>query len=693
MPGTPKTLVVNSFGGLQLDRAELSRQNNTFTELGNFILDRTGAIRAIEIPTNVGHNFGSPVVFVGNYRRSSIDAAIIFALCENGKLYNYESGVLLAQFPAVNIPFVGTFVKRIEDETTNTVDTITYLLVTVANGPPWKWDGSANPPTTIGVSKPSAIGSYIVGFYLQDKDNLGAINLDDNVKINLDMRGLEILIARRYAWTYYNPITKHESSPTPLTTEMTLFPYERLQNQVYTSVVLHFPDPTNLPPYGTGYTQRRIYATKDGASELLLCTGIYGADPDSHAIGLGAVRVFDGLPLTDDLTKSPYWNVFGPNLDKPSDGFDVNRLIPVTGLSYGETVDLIENNTPANMEGEFITTDPSLVKPAPDDNEHNPPPAAEFGAIYQNRFFLISKDTPTDVVFSKIDDFESFPKENRISRPSNFFSDVVSLVNYNRRLIIAKKNQLTQLVGIDFSDFTIADIDNSIGVTSPRSASVREDVMFFISPSLGLAALSDEVVRKMGESIKPYIDENISFEDVSRNCIVQDAQRDLVLYSMRTKNGHNVIIIQDISEQFPFSLMHNIPSKIYSLQQVLLENGNYQILAGCEDGSVYQLYIGGMLQAAAVTQFLPQDDLYSRKVFRHLRVEGLEGYIRGDVLVAFKIDEKEFTALKPLMEIHPIGLAGQRLKIKFIINATHIIHGPFMIQGFKLDYEDLGVPR
>lgn len=123
-----------------------------------------------------------------------------------------------------------------------------------------------------------------------------------------NLNGYNPIAGRAYQWTYYNPQTLQESSPSPFAGKTTIIETDNSNSQVTINGSIVFPLPIPVtptgtqglqntsyqiyymaipvsafpPPIGQGYTTIRVYATKDGGSVFFLVPTLY--DEDGHQI-------------------------------------------------------------------------------------------------------------------------------------------------------------------------------------------------------------------------------------------------------------------------------------------------------------------------------------------------------------------------------------------------------------------------
>lgn len=128
---------------------------------------------------------------------------------------------------------------------------------------------------------------------------------------------------RTYCWTYYNPNTLKDSSPSPFVgpTKITNLDASGAQKQLngsvlpplaasvkgfttYQSVYLEVPISALTPTYGDGYTCIRCWATTDGGSSFFLLTQLYDGAGNLISNGDGSIPVatLSALQVTNSWT-------------------------------------------------------------------------------------------------------------------------------------------------------------------------------------------------------------------------------------------------------------------------------------------------------------------------------------------------------------------------------------------------------
>lgn len=683
-------LEVRNLQGLQLDRTPLSRAENTWTELANFVQTEGGAIKKTLGPllySDVGENH--PVVAVRGYKRLPSEELSLYALSMSGRLQDITHGMFAVQFPNVGIPFVGVFQGQEKDPSVagEFLD-INYLITTVGNGRPRKWNGLViEAPTEIGVAPPPD-GGYISAMWLMPKEILQfatTVNPAPDTP-TLRARALPLRIGRRYTWTYYNPTTNHESSPAPVSDELLLEAGDIPASHLLTVVMLSLP--ANPPQFGTGYTRRKVYATHDGGAEFFLVKGLVGGDTE-HSIPLNGDPIFDGTPILSGSLRAA-----GPGVTASPLG-DYDEAIPFGTEAEILLIQPALDNPPLGPGNGFnrISQDQILVDPAPREGEHDPPPLVLFGIIYANRFWVVDASKPWRLWFSNLGDFQSFDRDNFFDFPQDDYSPVTCLTPLDRQLIVQKRNQTIRIVGTDFTNFVVTPIDNRIGASGSRAAYAREGFMSFRSPSAGLCALVDGTVVRLSEQIEPLI-ATLMNTNPDRTIVMSDTQRDLLIYLVQTHEHEDQLLIQDIKIDYPFSRYTPLApfGQVFSMQEVEMPDGSYKIFLGMLDGTITELFAGAAQAGIARTQLLPQARLNSNKVFYRLRADGDVRNFNFRWRIYRNGQFGAFRPFRPLRNDNFIGETGEHIEITFTSDA--IAGGEeTILSNYRLEYTDVGVPR
>ena len=222
---------------------------------------------------------------------------------------------------------------------------INYAAIVGPGGPVQKFDGSV--VTHVGISAPT-------------------VQTEVGVKTfaSIAARGVPIQFGRLYAWTWFNPNTLAESSPSPLTGPVSFFATDLQANitkqgcllppsptdEVYSSVFVGLPPASTLnsPAVGDGFTNVRFYATRDGGSVLFLVQTMYDAlgnvitDGNSSVPITSLVSASDYLPLAITQSKT--------------------TLVGAYDGAPGSSSQSVDDSIDAN-DGEIQGTTPSAISP------------------------------------------------------------------------------------------------------------------------------------------------------------------------------------------------------------------------------------------------------------------------------------------------------------------------------------------
>lgn len=280
---TYRALEVKGLSGLDLERGKLVRPANSFQELTNFDLTieksikKVGGIRRL---TTVG---GSGTAYVGliDYRRTPTDEQLLLGLTAGGVLVNVLGDYSIATlgYTHTSIPFLTLLPWVLEGEKvqvilrtlgaqarpqivyTTGLAAETFLLG--APSPPVEWDED--------LYKHSLMAWARTTLDAADKDN-----------------GIAIREGRRYRWTYWDPRTRRESSPSAVHAEVVSVPFGdaslpisipgmvRSEERWIPEIELHFNgspytfllDQGFEDAYAEGFTHVRIWATPDSGSDF-----------------------------------------------------------------------------------------------------------------------------------------------------------------------------------------------------------------------------------------------------------------------------------------------------------------------------------------------------------------------------------------------------------------------------------------
>jgi len=718
-----------SVAGLEVETDERLRGPNSWQRLDNWDLFIPGAIRKVRGFTLLNeHEYDAPIVSIREYRRRPGEEPLILGVSVLGTIYNLVTGADLAHFPVVNYPFVGImswFADGVSSPlgTPNPAKQTHYLISTTAGYYASKWDGLFGITTVLGVEAPKDPAE--VTMVIASSPDLPTM-----------LPGIAINIQRAYAWTWWNPTTRHESSMSPVgadsVVDPTKFPFLEAKSNIR-QIRLRLPGIN--PGYGDGYSRRRIYARRDGGEEMLLLTDLPGADSD-ESISAAQLEVLDGefdpyAMATDDGTQIGYIVIGGLNSliwGEPGIGIEVYFDLMQPGVEFAHSVyptvnipipalPVPEGTTVQQLGGIAVPvpgstmnnvpprSDATLVEPGPKEGENDPPPPAIWGAIYQGRLWLVDAEDQSRLVFSKVLDFQSFPIDNYFNIDSDNFDPITSLISKDISLVVGKQRSMIIISGSSFADFTNLPLDPQIGVSGSRCITSSEGRVFFISQK-GIVRLEANVPSFDGHLIRPYSDELNIMDVRERACAAINTKQDLIYFVFPTQTIHgesqDSLMLLDLSQQSPFSRIVNLPCNIFSLQNVLfpstteeyIKSGKSEIvLAGTADKKVYMVGIGtdignGPVVAVAETQLIPQDDPDSRKVFRRLYVAA-KTY--SGLMYSYAVDGGAFTTPIQVQLNNFLGVVGKQIVIRF--QHEDAIQDDLVLTRYEVEYVDIGEAR
>lgn len=568
----------------------------------------------------------SPTVIVemAAYKQTPTTPFVDIGVGADGSLYDLITAQFLASLGGLpGQPFVCTF-----PGTAFTGAAILYLLSTLQGAPPVKYDGVSVTP--IGVSPP--IGSVAV------TPNFSATNASAYL----------MQVGIQYLWTYFNPDTLHESSPSPVTDTSIITPTTNqppLATPFITQIRLDIPTPD--PAIGVGYSKIRIYRTRDGGATFFLLPKVYNAT---------------GMILTDSNDS-------------------VARSSPVTTVYDGVA------SIPKRPNPDAVLVNPPGGAPAID--SHNPPPVAVWGAVYQSRYWLVKADLKT-LVFSAIGDFQSFDVDNFFTFSKDILDEITAIIALADRMIVNGKNTARQITGSDFTNFVEVPVDMRRGALGRRAACNDGDKMYVLtSESIARLSFAEGGPPFIGDHIKPLTD---SIDPASYQSIIDmdiNAKRGILYFAIKVAGAvyNDQIILADLSRDSPFSVIKGLPTEVITVRDLEFSDGSTDLVFSGADGFTYRLYdnVGGSgsLVAVAETQQLPLVDTSIWKTFQDIWTTVTD---RQNWLAAFSVDGGQtFSADRPLFQKLPIGLNG----LEVIIRVTHNVNNGVaaLISRAKLRYE------
>lgn len=564
------------------------------------------------------------IVEMAAYKQTPTTPFIDIGIGADGSLYDLILGTFLASLGGLpGQPFVCTF-----PGTAFTGAAILYLLSTLEGAPPVKYDGLNVTP--IGVSPP--IGSVAV------TPSFSATNASAYL----------MQVGIQYLWTYFNPDTLHESSPSPVTDTSIITPTTNQPpaSQPYiTQVKLSIPTPD--PAIGVGYSKIRVYRTRDGGATFFLLPKLYNSA---------------GLDLVD------------------ANGA-VARANPTTTVYDGVA------SVPDRPQPDAVLVNPPGGAPAIGAND--PPPVAVWGAVYQSRYWLVKADLKT-LVFSNIGDFQSFGVDSYFQFSKDILDEITAIIALSDRMIVNGKNSARQITGSDFTNFTEVPVDMRRGALGRRAATNDGDKMYVLtSESLARMSFAAGGPPFIGDHIKPLTD---SIKAGSLQSVVNmdiNAKRGILYFAIQV-NGvvyNDQIILADLSRDSPFSIVTGLPTEVITVRDLEFADGTTDLVFSGADGYTYRLYDNsggnGSLVAVAETQQLPLVDLDIWRVFQDIATKGVDG---PNWTAAFSVDGgNTFTTERPLFNKLPIGMDGKELIIRFTHNVNNGVAA--LISRAKLRYE------
>jgi len=616
-----------------------------------------------------GQVYDSPITAIRNYRRKVSDPLMKIGISVQGFLYDLDTGVVLTKFPTVNIPYM-TIITGIDNG-----ETINYLVVTTAGQYPHKWNGVVGDPTT-------QVGYQALQFpVVATPNSVSIIGYLPAAVGPTRYTALQLLVGRKYRVTRWNPNTKHETSPsddnlftTPDTASM-IEPDADITKIYITQVAIGLSgeDATaNADAIAAGYTRLRVYATRDGGNTFYLCDNALSV---TQIIGFADV-VLEPTDSDGSIAISPFNMYF--------DGVILSSTQYPNGVMVSPT------------------PDSSLVQPAPELGQNDLPPCAIWGGSYQSRIWFVDANQPNRLMVSNVGDFESYSVNNDIILESDN-SDPITFVNeQSNQLIVAKSPSMASIINADPMSMTILPLYAGTGVVGRRAGKVVRGVLFYLSQT-GIMAYAGGLPNFYGKPIKQLIDGVLGEYKLEKTILCYSEKDDLVLLATVVALVGPVIFIASFRESIPFS-MYLLPTEATALNDIEFSGGEIDCCIALADNRVYHFRRGDTVsnvdltpfQALLETQLLPQEDLYSRKVFRNIRIEGSQ--LDGFEFRCSTDDTNVWSPWEKLFEFSsPIGLVGKMIKIQIrhIVLPTPTL--PFTlpptISNMMLEYVVIGDSR
>lgn len=543
----------------------------------------------------------------------------------------------------------------------------------------------------------------------------------------------------------------------------------------------------DIPPPDAGYTKIRFWATRDGQVEYFLVPRLYDYDgvvitDEDSAVNLTDLKygienftgnvgvhkcVFDGfIPRYSESLSAPVeynvvqkYNVIGGAVGTPTLAVTHDTGVNPTpfrraqfmlpgdptvyaitaqsggGPNYAWTISPVLAKAAVGGDDVLFlftqpTADSSLVDPFAEstglnsDRENDPPPKASWGVVYNNRLYVLPAEDKTQLRYSRIGRYESFPPDNVFRFIQADYDPITALLagrqvglvseGADQRLVVGKPRSTAAITGTDISNFTLGPLFPETGIVHKRAAIVLSGSVVALTRR-GIELLEEQRPAFIGTSIKDITD-RIHYMDPFGPCFAIDRRDNVLLLGvdlnppddLLTVQINNIIMMreprfgQDGVLESPYSILTAIPGGALGC---LFESGfgpDIRILAGADDGNVYQLFTGGLngatpVIARAQTQPLPQDDIDQRKVFHTLRLDGNNINDDDGWFVRFSTDDGAagtWTELRRLYRETLIGLVGKQLTIE--ISHQHEVEvgvdAP-QISNFKLIYTNVGEGR
>lgn len=658
-----KVYALPALRGLVLDLPQFSRPAGTFQVLDNFELTRRGVVRKFRgIEQLVGVVYDTPITSMLSYLRGG--ARRIYGLAQSGTLYNLLTGEEVAD---VGVS-LGIETRMLTFDGKDGADTVQYVLLLGGAGQRIRrWDpAKPDAPAVVGCSAPATPVTIDYAFAVVT----GSVDA-------LVTPYVQILVSRQYRVTYWNPTLRHDSSPSPVTDASTFSP-STFDTKAY------LPNPPLIhgfqlrissatPTVGEGYTHMRLWATRDGGEEFFLVTDRLGMNADSAwplTYLASHDSVLDGVVFGKDSNNSFLGSV---SL--------INRAVYPPSTPPGvPTV-----NPELSADDIFVSQDVTYVEPAPTDTQHDPPPPAVWGTVYQNRLFLVDAENPAKLVFSEAADFNSFPADNFIVMLTPDGQGINTVESQFASLIVGRSASMSRITGVDFIDFTITHLDAQLGVLGRRLMANLGGALYFLSQE-GLERFAMDAPDLVSHSIDPLIQQllpNIG----NYGILAPDSKRSILMLAGKLDTDAVIVLMNtagqiSAEDEFPFSLLRlDVGQQVTALSELLFPSDETEVIVALDNKRVYKMYAGNNpISAQAVTNPDPQDDYHSDKVFHVLRVEPPSG-AASDLTgfqVRWSVDGGEFSPLRPLQRYNRVGVRGRTIRLGF----THIT-------GVELGAEDV----
>lgn len=412
------------------------------------------------------------------------------------------------------------------------------------------------------------------------------------------------------------------------------------------------------------------------------------------------------------------------------------RIVSSTGGANATwTIEPALNSSPIdNAPIQFIFVKPvldiQLFTPfndsteTPFDRVNDPPPRASWGCVYQNRLFLLNANDKTELAYSRIGDYESFPPDNRFRFTQSDFDPITAILagrqvglvseGADQRMIVGKVQSTYQVTGTSILDFALTGLFPETGIVHKRAAIVVGGFTCILSRQ-GIEVIQGQMPYYIGSKIKDLTD-NIRLEEYGPCFAIDRRDSQLLLgFDFFENLPHppapqinGIIVMREPrtgGEGFlsPFSTVNAFPDQLSILQESGFGD-NIRMLMAPADGHIYQLYTGGTvtdvdgnitpLVSEAISQELPQQDREYRKIFRRIRFDGNEVNDDDGWRIAFMVDDGPYTDDIQMYDENLIGLAGKVLTFRIRhVRAIDEFEDPPQLSNFTLEYSVIGDSR